>query len=240
MYSGVGATMYDDVTRADVSELREVEAALGATADLPENILDVAAGSGRVTEALLRLPWSPTVTALDTSEELLSVLDSRLARYGTRVQILRADARFTATRSQFDAAVIATSSISLFGTADREAVFNSVNSMLSVGSTLVVTNFMSRSLEGSSVRGATGDSGMAYLVREEILSDGTRRTQLRNPATGETSAPSRVQNIPSDQLSNEIKLAGFRIDSSDFLRNDAIGEHVLFVATKLGSSGGQE
>ena len=69
MYSASGSRLYDQITANDLTELPEILAAARKTAG---PILELAAGSGRITRALLAL--GRPLTAVDSSVEMLAML----------------------------------------------------------------------------------------------------------------------------------------------------------------------
>ena len=72
LYSVSGSRLYDQVTANDLTELPEILAAAQRTSG---PILELAAGSGRITRPLLAL--GRPVTAVDSSPEMLSLLRER-------------------------------------------------------------------------------------------------------------------------------------------------------------------
>ena len=74
MYDPVGSAFYDDISRHDHHEVREI---LAAIRGVPGEVLDLAAGSGRLTVPMLAS--GRTVTALELSHTMLDLLRRRLS-----------------------------------------------------------------------------------------------------------------------------------------------------------------
>ncbi|MBD8206453.1 MULTISPECIES: daptide-type RiPP biosynthesis methyltransferase [unclassified Microbacterium] len=120
VYAGVGARFYDDLVGPDRSEIHEVltVARRGGPA-----VLDLAAGTGRVTLPLLRA--GKHVTALDLSTDMLDRLRVALP-YGARCDLVAADMRDFDLDRRFDLVVLAATSITLLDAPGRARLFAAV------------------------------------------------------------------------------------------------------------------
>lgn len=112
IYAGDAALMYDDLARHDDSEIEVLVQVLRHAR--ARSVLDLGCGSGRITLPLLAaLPV--TCAALDTSAELLGLLADRLtATDADRCRLVHGDAASHREPHPVDAAVMGTSTISLF------------------------------------------------------------------------------------------------------------------------------
>ncbi|NTW39143.1 MAG: class I SAM-dependent methyltransferase, partial [Cellulomonadaceae bacterium] len=75
MYVGRGAELYDEIARVDVTEIREL---LHEVRTVRGRVLELAAGSGRLTLPLLA--FCHEIVAVDISADLLAILAERAAR----------------------------------------------------------------------------------------------------------------------------------------------------------------
>ncbi|MFF8188027.1 daptide-type RiPP biosynthesis methyltransferase [Microbacterium sp. NPDC016588] len=120
VYAGDGARFYDDLVGPDRSEIREV---LDIARRVGPAVLDLAAGSGRVTLPLVRI--GKRVTALDLSADMLARLREALPA-GTSCDVVVADMCDFDLGRDFDLIVLAATSITLLGPDDRRGLFATV------------------------------------------------------------------------------------------------------------------
>lgn len=106
LYSGAGTDFYDRLVGSDRAEIREM-LALARGTEGP--ILDVAAGSGRLTVPLVRS--GKRVTAIDLSDDMLSRLRRTLPDHAT-LECVVADMRDFSLPQQFGLVIIGATSIS--------------------------------------------------------------------------------------------------------------------------------
>lgn len=124
LYSGQGAKNYAAAAERDSSELT---AFLRLAHSLPARarVLDLACGSGRITLPLARMGLS--VTGIDTSQDLLGILQSRVEAEGltSAVRVVEDDIRSWISGEAFDLVILGATSIGLFDAKDRTAVLAS-------------------------------------------------------------------------------------------------------------------
>lgn len=138
LYGPEGAPYYEALADIDTSEVREV---IGAIAGRPGDVLELAAGTGRLTIPLLATGRS--VTALDLSADMLQRLALRLgalsAAVRARCEIVHRDMTAFDLGRTFGVIVLGGDSITLAGRADRRSLFGCVRRHLEPGGTFLVT-----------------------------------------------------------------------------------------------------
>lgn len=130
LYGPEGARVYDDTVAADVTEIRELSRLLRKDSG---PILELAAGSGRLTLPMLKL--RRPLTALDSSETMLSLLADRVAGLpaSDRERLTMVCARMQDVDlgdARFGSVVLGTTSISLLTDADRPRLLAAVRRLL--------------------------------------------------------------------------------------------------------------
>lgn len=228
IYAGGAALMYDDLARQDSSEidvLIQILRHAGAT-----TVLDLGCGSGRITLPLLAaLPV--TFIAVDTSAPLLALLADRLLpEEADRCRVVHADATLHREPRPVDAAVMGTSTISLFDRDARTRLFATTRANLTPGGIFVLTNFCwtPGHLADSPVvqRGA---SGAHYALEEVWVSDERRRVTVRSLTSGRQ-AESEPWNLRHEQLVVELTAAGFTVPAALALHEGPDGRNTLIIA----------
>lgn len=212
MYSPAGAPIYHDFAGASAMELPEI---LREVRRHPGPVLELAAGSGRITMALLGL--GRPVIALDLSPSMLAILRGRLAalppRLGTLCRPVQGDMTQFSLEAPVGVAVLGTTSISLLSDAQRARSLRCIRDALDTGGVLVLTTVQladpgdvaERALE------AVGDSGRTYRLHEVIAPDrGTRCSVVIDEA--EDGAParvvaSRIALLPPERLAEDLLAA---------------------------------
>ena len=125
LYAGSGTAFYERLVGPDRVEIREV---LALARETGGPILDIGAGTGRLTLPLVRS--GHRVTALDRSEDMLAHL--RCAMPGdARVECVIADMRDFSIGRRYALAVIGATSITLLDRAGRAALYARVREHLS-------------------------------------------------------------------------------------------------------------
>ncbi|CUU55197.1 Methyltransferase domain-containing protein [Parafrankia irregularis] len=124
IYSERGSVLYDLLGGEDQHEISELLSALGGTR---RSVLELAAGSGRLTLPMLR--HGHDVVALEKSPMMLRLLGAKAAAAGHGdgpLTLVEGDmSRFDLGR-RFDAVVLGATSVSLLDAAGRAAMFGAV------------------------------------------------------------------------------------------------------------------
>lgn len=129
IYDEVGAKIYHDIAVRDVHEIRELLTLVRRTSG---PVLDLAAGSGRLTIPFLGLRRD--VTALDLSASMLELLSSRIRSLPEALQgrcrVVQGDMRSFRLGCRFGAVVLGTTSISLLDHPGRMSLYACVREHL--------------------------------------------------------------------------------------------------------------
>jgi SAM-dependent methyltransferase len=198
--------------RADLTLWREL--AEQARVEQPTaRVLDVGAGTGRVTLELARAGHA--VTALDLDEGLLSALSERAAKEGLEVETVRADARsFTLDRGDFALCVAPMQTVQLLGgPAERVAFMQRARAHLLPGGVLafaIVTELEPFDCDAGDLGPSpemTVLDGVEYvsratrvqLRRRTIRIERERRTVQRDDDFARVTAPTRVLRAPETE-----------------------------------------
>jgi SAM-dependent methyltransferase len=196
--------------RADLPVWHELTQAAGG------RVLDVGAGSGRVTLQLARAGY--TVTALDRSDVLLAALRERTA--GLDVEAVCADARsFALRRRDFALCVVPMQTIQLLGGAEQRIAFlRCAREHVRPGATIALailgeldTFDCSRGTIGPAVERAYAD-GLLYLSRAIRVSETAdlveieRERRVMLPETDARSATSADAQATASERGPEIDL----------------------------------
>jgi len=135
LYTHEGAQLYDRLVQGDTSEIREI---LGVIRNHRGAILELGAGSGRVTVPIAKT--APHVTAVDNSPDMLDLLDRKLeSERLTNVTLIQADACTVHLDQRFSAVIVAASTITLFGAGDRRLLEENVLQHLDPNGIFVLT-----------------------------------------------------------------------------------------------------
>jgi SAM-dependent methyltransferase len=132
LYDEVGSAVYHDLAGGDTHEVRELVALLRT---LPGPILELAAGSGRLTMPMLTL--GREVTALEMSGSMLGMLRERLDAAPPALRrncvLVRGDMSDFSLGRRFGAVVLGTTSVSLLDAAGRSGLYRAVRAHLAPG-----------------------------------------------------------------------------------------------------------
>lgn len=218
MYDPVGSFVYHDISRRDTHEIREI---VGATRGRSGEVLDLAAGSGRLTVPLLALGRS--VTALELSATMLDLLRSRLAELPIdaqeRCEIVAGDMRTFELPQRFGTIILGTTSISLLDEAGRADLFDRVRHHLAPdGRFLLSTLEIADGAPSDTSAEVVGASGRCYRLHERV-----------DPAAGVRSVLIH-ESSPSDRL--QVCASAVRIVSPGRLANELARQGLLIEATR--------
>ncbi|GCD44717.1 daptide-type RiPP biosynthesis methyltransferase [Streptomyces paromomycinus] len=226
LYDEVGSAVYHDMAGRDRHEVRELLALVRRT---PGPVLDLAAGSGRLTLPLLAL--GREVTALDLSPSMLALLRERLAQapapLAERCTVVRGDMSDFSLRRRFPVVVLGTTSVSLLDQAGRARLYESVRAHLEPGGRFLLTTVdadpgYTGPLEIEQTYTTSG--GTEYRIFDHwVPGDAVRTVTIfpahpAHPADGPTAVcTSNVGVLPVGQLRDELAQAGFTVRSQQQL-----------------------
>ncbi|MFI2431568.1 daptide-type RiPP biosynthesis methyltransferase [Streptomyces sp. NPDC018693] len=240
LYDGVGASVYHDLAGTGTHEVREL---LALVRRVPGPVLDLAAGSGRLTLPLLSL--GREVTALELSSCMLELLDERLAAVPPAVRErclpVRADMSGFDLGRRFGAIVLGTTTVSLLDTEGRVGLYRAVREHLEPGGRFLLSTVDMTATEAGpaevDMEIVTG-SGRAYRLFEHWPPGSGSRTVTLFPAVIGDEGPVEVCTttigvLPVELLEAELAAAGFSVLSRHPL--PAVGErhHDVLLETEV-------
>ena len=239
LYLGDGARFYDEVVGPDRSEIREI---FDVARHCGPAVLDLAAGSGRLTVPLLRS--GKRVTALDLSTDMLARLRATLPP-DTSCDLVAADMRDVDLDREFDLIVLGATSITLFDEAGRRRVFATVRRHLASGGIFVL------SVPGAGAAEVLRESGdreitlgsAAYLQSQQVEPDGSQRIvnwmplPLPTPAGRVPVVTTRVRIVDEAGLAGELRGAGFAAPDALPIRSNGVapGDAMVLLRTRVES-----
>ena len=237
IYAGDGARFYDDLVGPDRSEIREVlHVARRHGAAVP----DLAAGSGRITLPLLRAGKS--VTALDLSPDMLARLRAALPATAS-CELVVADMCEADLGRRFDLIVLAATSITLLGPADRRRLYAVVRRHLAPAGTFLLSvagAAAQRALRAATDREISVGSTV-YLQSQQVEADGSRR--IVNwmplplpPAPGAVPVlTTSLQLLDAAAVASELRDAGFLAPEVLPVRTNGVapGEGMVLLSVRV-------
>lgn len=139
LYGIAGSHLYDRITAEDLSELTEI---LGAARKTTGPILELAAGSGRITRALLAL--GRPLTAVDSSPEMLAMLREKAEARSfnprcVALDVVEADMSQFHVGGKYGCIVLGASSVTLLAPDRRRQLFRRVRDCLTPDGRFVLT-----------------------------------------------------------------------------------------------------
>ncbi|BCW60288.1 MULTISPECIES: daptide-type RiPP biosynthesis methyltransferase [Micrococcaceae] len=178
LYSVSGSRLYDLVTANDLTELPEILTAARKTVG---PILELAAGSGRITRPLLTL--GRPLTAVDSSREMLALLKTKVDTQafnprGVSVDMVEADMSGFELDGGYGCVVLGASSITLLDPAGRRALFQRVRDCLAPEGRFLLTVLNADSHRASEDN--DGGTTVSPLGKDSFLIT----TESRDPANG--------------------------------------------------------
>lgn len=211
MYVGRGAELYDEIARVDVTEIREL---LHEVRTVRGRVLELAAGSGRLTLPLLA--FCHEIVAVDISADLLAILAERAARtvpaaHVARLRVVEGDLRDLRNLGDlgsFDHVVLGTTSISLFPPAERAGLYADVADRLAPGGRFLLSLRVAPSAApGQRVHRL--EDGLQ--LEERVDEDGVLIAGLREDGALEHVHEVRTYPISRSTLLAELDQAGFDV-----------------------------
>ena len=237
LYAGSGPDFYDRLVGSDRAEIREVLALARMTAG---RVLDLAAGSGRLTIPLVRSGTS--VTALDLSEDMLMRLRNALPG-DPRLECVVADIRDFSLGRPYDLIVLGATSITLLDRGGRSRLYASVRRHLATGGVFAMSVASGASAE--SLRTATDreiavpgpDGDEIYVFSQQPDGEGTVRlvnwVRVADIATGRgvRVLTSRLHVLDAETLARELVDAGFTAPAVSPVRTQGGVDMVLLTTS---------
>jgi SAM-dependent methyltransferase len=233
MYGAVGAVIYHDLAETYTGEILELTRAVRATTGA---ILELAAGSGRLTFPLLAL--GRPVIALDRSADILAFLEQRLAAapdaVRARCTAVLADMTTFQLTQRFGAVVLGAASISVLSAPERAALYRRVAGHLNPDGRFIVTTRGARpghSAPEDATWFATGASGQRYTLHESWLDQRTRRVTIA--VDGDRRGPavtSVLHDLPPELVAAELTQAGLVVGERRLLPVGGDWDHGLLIA----------
>ncbi len=217
LYDELGASVYHEVAGHDTHEVREL---LSLVRTVAGPVLDLAAGSGRLTLPLLAL--GREVTALELSPSMLRLLAERLdaapGKLCDRCHLVEGDMRTFSLAQRFGVVVLGTTSISLLDEPGRRSMYDAVRGHLAApGRFLLTTVEVDETYQGPAeiVMEVAVGSGRTYRLFEYV--DATRGhrsvTIFPEALDGDrvTVCTTTIGILSADRLTDELTRAGFTV-----------------------------
>ncbi|MFC1408288.1 daptide-type RiPP biosynthesis methyltransferase [Streptacidiphilus sp. N1-12] len=224
LYDEVGSTVYHDLAGRDTHEVREL---LGRLRTLTGPVLELAAGTGRLTMPMLSL--GREVTALELSASMLAVLRERLEAappaLRQRCVLLQGDMSAFALDRRFGAVVLGTTSVSLLDAAGRVGLYRAVRAHLAPGGRFLLSTVDAADTAADTAGAAdatevalhyTAASGRGYRMFEQWSPGAQTRTVVVLPEPLPDSGPvdvctTEIGVLSPDLLTEELVAAGFTV-----------------------------
>ena len=221
LYDEVGSAVYHDLAGSDTHEVRELLARLRS---LPGPVLELAAGTGRLTMPMLSL--GREVTALELSASMLAMLGGRLEAappaLRQRCVLVPGDMSGFSLGRRFGAVVLGTTSVSLLDAAGRVGLYRSVRAHLAPGGRFLLSTVDASGTAADAtadsgsevVLGYRAASGRGYRMFEQWSPGARTRTVVVLPDPLPDSGPvdvctTEIGVLSPDLLAEELVAAGF-------------------------------
>jgi methylation protein MtfA len=201
LYDERGGRVYDDSTHVHPSEIRALRRAVRRHAG---PVLELAAGSGRLTVPLLAMERD--VTALELNDSMIALLHENVAglpdRVRERLTVHRGDMTDFELGTSFGLVVLGAASISILDAAGRARLFGTVRRHLLPGGALlfsVVVPVHEEATENDTdtdtdvVMEVTGRTGRRYRVHEHRRAGADERLVGVYPVTADGDLPADAE-----------------------------------------------
>lgn len=220
LYGRNGSDVYDQITRGDGNEIREI---LHGARTTSGSILELAAGSGRLTLPLARL--GRRTVAFDNSERMLEILRGRLSATDTeRIITVHGDMADFDLGERFGLVVLGTTSLTLLSPEKRRSCLSHVSRHLDADGVFLVSVFAAsdmlsdRATEVAIIPSTTGNDDVFVFTETLHASDGYRDVSIIRFRRAEdggapttTTFVSRVGLVSESDLRAELNDAGLMV-----------------------------
>ncbi|MFF3339148.1 daptide-type RiPP biosynthesis methyltransferase [Streptomyces flavidovirens] len=220
MYDATGSEVYHDLAGGNTLEIREL---LAAIRPFPGPVLDLAAGSGRLTFPLLAA--GRPVTALELSPDMLRLLHARLAGAPAslrgRCDTVQADMSDFSLGRRYAVVVLGTTTVSLLDAAGRAGLYRAVRDHLAPGGRFLLSTVDLDPADAGPAEAEllhVTESGRRYRMFEHWVAGSGTRTVTVFPAEPGASGPvpvctTSINVLPVAVLEEELDRAGFAVRS---------------------------
>lgn len=244
LYAGIGTDFYERLVGSDRAEIREM---LALARDLEGPILDVAAGTGRLTIPLVRS--GRRVTAVDLSDDMLSHLRRALPDH-PMVECVVADMRRFSLEERYGLVIIGATSITLLDRMGRSLLYGNVQRHLAPGGVFAFTVAGGASAEilavprDQEIRVPGPDGEETYVFSQQMEEDGRARVLNWVRASDITDGgqvtvlTSRLHLLGAEVLSRELVDAGFAAPAVSPVRTLRGVDILLLTTSWVGPSEG--
>lgn len=243
LYEGEGTDFYERLVGPDRAEIREM---LALARDAAGPVLDLAAGSGRVTIPLVRS--GKRVTAIDLSDDMLAHLRRALPERSA-VECIVADMRHFSLEARYELVIIGATSITLLDHEGRSLLYANVRRHLAPGGVFAFTVAAGASAQSLAVptereiRVSGRGQDDIYLFSQQVEADGAARVVnwVRasdvTPGGEVTVLTSRLQLLSHEVLARELVEAGFHEPAVSPVRTH-LGAEILLLKTSWAGAWG--
>lgn len=239
IYGPEGAHVYHDLSAGDVLEVHTL---VRLVRGRKGPVLDLAAGSGRITFPLLASGHE--VTALDLSQDMLGLLDQRLSkapdRLSRRCRVVHGDMGDFRLEARFGTVVLGTTSITLLSPEGRQGLYRCVAEHLAQGGRLLISCLdRGDGTDGPDehICAVNGVSGKSYHLHDHWVAGADHRhvTIVPDPLPESPVqvCTGRVGVVPGDVLRTELTAAGFRILENHLLSEPDARHRVTLIEAEL-------
>ncbi|MEU8887043.1 daptide-type RiPP biosynthesis methyltransferase [Streptomyces sp. NPDC048442] len=251
LYDADGTPVYHDIAGTTTHEILEI---LAAVREFEGPVLDLAAGSGRLTFPLLAA--GRDVTALELSPDMLGLLRRRLGRAPAdilerahSVEADMSDFRIEGREHGFGVVLLGTTTISLLPAEDRPGLYRCVGEHLAPGGRFFLTTVDVDAADDGSDESeivVTGHSGRTYRMFEQWTVGESSRTVTVIPGdvpddeSPVTVCTTTIGVLPQQQLVAELEAAGYAIRSVTPIDGGGGRHHDVLIEAEFGAEFGAE